>query len=651
MKANVFIRPLLLIAFFCGNAAMGQSISGVVNSYYQVTAVNTISNSLSLNTTSGLSIGTKVLLIQMKGAVIDESNSSTFGNISSINNAGNYEFNYICSISGNNVMLQNQILRSYDPLYQVQLVSVPVYSSVTISGTLTSTTWDPVSGTGGIVALEATNTIFLNADIDVSGQGFQGGLLMNFLEPAPYNCQWFIPITDFYLSVPTSDAYHTGGKKGESITNYILGKEYGRGKLASGGGGGNSTNTGGAGGGNYGKGGDGGQRTNESMFKCHGNNPGVGGLSLSTYGYTTAQNKIFFGGGGGAGHENNSVGMPGANGGGIIILTAAVITGSGSSILANGAAPINPTNSIPSAAEGDGGGGGGAGGTIILNASLISGSIPVQVNGGRGSDASNNSPDCMGPGGGGGAGVIWTAGSSLPAAIIPSLAGGGSGVVSATASIVACRGSSNFATAGDNGATQINYVAPMSTTPACTILASPALIYFNGNLIDHGALLVWEMNDVSDIVSYEIERSIDRLHYVPIASINNNGSKNLSYTDQYEIQGTVYYRLKLIYKNSNTNFSQIVILNKENDLQIGAISLEPNPAIDYISLVMFLKKPEQVGLIIYNTCGQRISSANYSLNTGYTKLDIPTSSLASGTYFLFIKQKNMQVAKRFIKKL
>src|SRR5437588_12480715 len=47
-----------------------QTISGVVNSYARVTAIDTCYNTVSIASTSGLSIGDRVLIIQMKGATI-----------------------------------------------------------------------------------------------------------------------------------------------------------------------------------------------------------------------------------------------------------------------------------------------------------------------------------------------------------------------------------------------------------------------------------------------------------------------------------------------------------------------------------------------------------------------------------------------------
>jgi hypothetical protein len=95
--------PLILLSLHC-LYAHGQSISGVVNSYYSITAVNTITNTITVGNATGLSAGQTVLLIQMKGATIDGTNTSTYGNITAINDAGNYEFNIICSVNGNDVL-------------------------------------------------------------------------------------------------------------------------------------------------------------------------------------------------------------------------------------------------------------------------------------------------------------------------------------------------------------------------------------------------------------------------------------------------------------------------------------------------------------------------------------------------------------------
>ena len=438
-------------------------------------------------------------------------------------------------------------------------------------------------------------------------------------------------------------------KKGEGIADYITNEEYGRGKLANGGGGGNNSNTGGAGGGNYGAGGDGGQRTMESTFKCHGYNPGVGGTSLATYGYTTAQNKIFFGAGGGSGQENNNVGLPGGNGGGIVILTANLITGSGTSILANGFSPTNSTNTDPTQAEGDGAGGGGAGGTVIINATSVTGNISINANGANGTNSSYSIDDCTGPGGGGGAGVIWSAGAAFPAAITPSVIGGSNGVVSSTSTIVACRGSANSATPGSNGIAQANYAAPIMNTFVCFPLPINDLTFFKGMVDENANVLSWQMNNIENIASYKIESSFDQVKFDSLTIINNNGNKNFTYKDYRKNEGTVYYRLALINKDGTINYSQIVPLTRNENSLLQFISIQPNPVINNLSVNIYAKENEQANIIVYNSYGQKITSLLSQLNIGYTKINIPVSNLLSGTYFVLIKGENINAIKSFIK--
>ena len=60
---------LIFIAFHCG-IAEGQTLSGTVNSYYAITAVNSSTNSVTVDNAAGLSTGERVFLYQAKGAAI-----------------------------------------------------------------------------------------------------------------------------------------------------------------------------------------------------------------------------------------------------------------------------------------------------------------------------------------------------------------------------------------------------------------------------------------------------------------------------------------------------------------------------------------------------------------------------------------------------
>jgi hypothetical protein len=653
MKTLVRIAlSLILTALYCSGAQC-QSVSGVVNSYFAITAVNTASNTVTVDNAAGLYNGQPVLIIQMKGATVNASNTAAYGTITAVNDAGNYEFNTICSISGNVVSLQNTMVNVYDPTGNVQLVSYTSYSDVTVTGTINAQPWSSTTGTGGVVVLAASNSITLNANIDVSGQGFQGGVLVNYAIP-PYNCDFLHTVNGYFYNNPLS-GYNTAGTKGEGIADTIANEADGRGMLANGGGGGDNANSGGAGGGNYGAGGAGGTRVGESPFDCQADYPGIGGASLAAYGYATGTNRIFMGGGGGSGEENNAAGEPGANGGGIIILSAPTIVGGGGQLLANGLQPTNSANTDPLQAEGDGGGGGGAGGTIILNATTISGTVTTSANGGQGSNSSEYVNDCTGPGGGGGGGMIWAAGASFPAAVTASVNGGVNGVVSPLNSKVACRGASNGATSGAVGLAQSGYAAPASGSSVCIVLATSAVRSFNAAPSDGEVAVAWTLSStitIPDIRSFVLQRAIGSGNFADLATVPvSTDSTAYRYTDPAQgIIGPVSYRLSWQDQTGAWFYSRIVQLTLTPGPGVSSLALQPNPATDQLTLTVYSRVTENAGITVSDVLGQSLFSLRVWLQPGMNTVVVPLGDLAPAVYILALEQASGRQVREFIKR-
>jgi hypothetical protein len=366
------------------------TISGIINQYAAVTTAGT--NSVSVTSAAGFTAGNKVLIIQMKGATIDLNNAATFGDITAINNTGNYEYARISSISSNNISFVSGLTRSYDVAGKVQIVKVPEYNNVNITGTLIGADWN--GSTGGVLAFDAAGVVTMNANIDMTGKGFVGGLRsLNYYIGCPNHTQYFFP-------QPAGE----GGQKGEGIADAGTAKGAGRGKQGNGGGGGNDVNSGGAGGSSYGIGGNGARE----WSGCNNDLGGKGGAALSSF---INQNKLFLGGGGGGGQQNDNGGTDGVDGGGIIMINAAQLNGNNRQIIAKG-------NSQGSSG-GDGGGGGGAGGAIIFNVPVVNSAVTVNAGGGNGSLASGH-----GGGGGGAGGVVWFGTASTPANVATVISGG-----------------------------------------------------------------------------------------------------------------------------------------------------------------------------------------------------------------------------------
>lgn len=149
-------------------------ISGVVNQYQEVLSMDYTLNSVEVANPAAFTTTDRVLLIQMKGASMDETNTPTFGDIINLNGAGLYEMGSVCDVVGNDILFSYAFENNYDPANgRVQLVRVYTGTDETVSATLSATPWNGT--TGGVVAIELSGTLTLNADIDVSEQGFRGG--------------------------------------------------------------------------------------------------------------------------------------------------------------------------------------------------------------------------------------------------------------------------------------------------------------------------------------------------------------------------------------------------------------------------------------------------------------------------------------------
>jgi gliding motility-associated-like protein len=407
-----------LVIDSCPVPIMGPNISNIINQYTPVISFGSCKNEILVEDAANYKVGDTVLIIQMKGAAIDSSNTANFGTITNYNNAGNYEFNYIKKISGNSISLKNIVTRLYDlPNGKVQLIRVPYYDSAKVIATLTCLPWDGKKG--GVLAFNVNNKLTLNANIDVSNKGFRGGRSLN---------QFNTSLTCFFNDFTYPSGTIQAAEKGESIYNIGLQNGSAKGSNANGGGGGNGHNSGGGGGGNGGKGGLGGYQL-EICGNAPYDNRGFGGKELI---YTNASNKIFMGGGGGSGQTDNAGGidMNGGDGGGIILISANILEPNNFQIVSSGqAAQIcnNATNNCH-----DGSGGGGSGGSILLSVNNYTSNVNVKVSGGKGGDLviyNNLGAGRIGTGGGGGGGTIWVKQVSLPTPVIANVSAGSNGTI------------------------------------------------------------------------------------------------------------------------------------------------------------------------------------------------------------------------------
>jgi gliding motility-associated-like protein len=424
----VFLSMLFLTALAVSIYSQDKKISNIINIYKRVEAIGaTPHDNVTLNDVSGILVGDTVLMIQMKGAVINVPEDGNFGSYKDlVGTPGLSEFLIVESVNSGTrkVVFTTIILNSFNVAGMVQLVKVPYYNSATVTSILTCQPWDSTSRTGGVLAIIIGSTLVLDANIDVSGKGFKGGKTSEGLGSCISSGSG---LNDF--GYPESS--NKSGYKGESpavrafidplnIPPVFPGFAKGKGSNFTGGGGGNGKFSGGGGGSNWSLGGKGGK---ENPLCAPNNDGGIGGLTIK---FTDLDAGFFLGGGGGAStyETGNTTATPGANGGGIVIIICDTLKGNGKIITADGG---SPNTSYPNVTGNAGAGGGGGGGSIALYLqSFSSGSasaLTISVNGGKGGNTNN----AYGEGGGGGGGLILTNNLTFPSNVVRSITGGAGG--------------------------------------------------------------------------------------------------------------------------------------------------------------------------------------------------------------------------------
>ncbi len=464
-----------------GRDGAGGTLTGVVNTYFPPASAGSLSSgatAVTLGASSGagtgIAAGDLLLIIQMQGAAINSTNTSSYGDglagdpasgSTSLGRSGLFEFvtaSTAVSTAGGTLQFvgtgpSGGLLNSYSSVVATttqaqqtfQMIRVPQYTSATLSSGLVPLTWN--GKIGGVLVLDVSSQLTLGGTVALDALGFRGGAgrqlgggtgaVSDYVAAATNAANGSkgegIAGTPRYLAPQTITTASTAiDTTGGTPTDTLPGGSYARGAPGNAGGGGtdghpagNDYNSGGGAGSNGGTGGQGGYGWN-SLTVTNTTDGGFGGAV-----FPASTSALVMGGAGGAGTTNNGtyyissasngngngIFSSGGAGGGIAIIHAGSVTGTGT-ITANGQSTLSTLN--------DSTGGGGAGGSILIlaNSGSLSGLTVNAIGGSAGNAWPTQAPggfpgERHGPGGGGGGGVIFL--SATPAS--SNVAGGANG--------------------------------------------------------------------------------------------------------------------------------------------------------------------------------------------------------------------------------
>ena len=262
-----------------------------------------------------LAVGDALMIIQMQGGNISNSNDLNYGadqgtgnGFTDVGTAGQYEFASVASVAKPNVTLLQPLQFNYSSTgnNRFQVILVSLCKEVNVSNPFVPA-WNGYVGGVLVVIAERINL----GNVSLEGKGFRGGPSIRFGAPVFFINQTFLPqsFRDNSTAARQNDSSAYNAPKGEGFigspsrpsspitardegstpeTTYPDGANCARGAPGNAGGGSNWSDMGGGGGANGGRGGDGGRFSPEPYIVGE---PGIGGAPAPS----NASNRIFLG--------------------------------------------------------------------------------------------------------------------------------------------------------------------------------------------------------------------------------------------------------------------------------------------------------------------------------------------------------------------
>ena len=165
-------------------------------------------------------------------------------------------------------------------------------------------------------------------------------------------------------------------------------------------------------------------------------------------------------------------------------------------------------------------------------------------------------------------------------------------------------------------------------------------------------LLNWVSETEAKFSHYELEYSTDGNTFKKVESVKASGG---GYTEAYQYYDESagkqnYYRLKLIDLDGRWEYTNVIEVETECNLEEEELSIYPNPLSDNMDMltVKFFSREEDLKFSISDILGRPLRLLNLKVDHGWNTLRINISNLPSGTYFI-MKESTKKGQKQSVK--
>ncbi len=163
---------------------------------------------------------------------------------------------------------------------------------------------------------------------------------------------------------------------------------------------------------------------------------------------------------------------------------------------------------------------------------------------------------------------------------------------------------------------------------------------FKGDVNQNNVKLSWTTRQEINTHSFEIERSYNGTDFEKAGEINANGNSSVSLNYHFDDNSipsgaTVYYRLKMIDKDGNFTYSQIVVLKLA--AVKGQTLIYPSPFVDKIAVNTYVEERGMLTITLLDATGRKVLNMTSGVEKGNNTLTLNNlSNLQKGIYYINI---------------
>lgn len=200
---------------------------------------------------------------------------------------------------------------------------------------------------------------------------------------------------------------------------------------------------------------------------------------------------------------------------------------------------------------------------------------------------------------------------------------------------------------------------PASGTATVTIFfqsLSPLpvkLISFEGAVVNHRSQLTWSVDENETGEYFEIEKSSDGRNFRVLSALpasGKSGQESYVYTEGTTLQGSAYYRVKIVSRDNSRAYTKIVYLRADGKTAANGITLLQNPVRSSVAFTYTTAANGTALVNVYNAMGAKVQSFSATLQKGVNTIVQPLDNkLARGSYILEVVTANERSTAKLIK--